>query len=118
VLGKTECPLCQVALTEDDPSQLKGNWSLVADYDERFASLVEGALEQAGIECRTENLSLTVPAMMGLAKVEIWVKEEDLGRTRRLLQETEEQHLFCSDCYAVVFPDDEFCPNCGADFED
>jgi len=59
-----------------------------------------------------------VPSVAGMARTRIWVKGKNLEDARRLVAAAEDQHFFCSDCYAVVLPDEKVCPNCGADLED
>ena len=123
VLGIAECPLCHVALVEEEPMEGAEDLNVVIEYDARFADLAKGLLHKHGIECQLEEMTLSlkpfpVPSVAGLAWARVRVKKKHLDEAKRLLTAAEEEHLFCSDCYAFVLPDEEVCPNCGSDLED
>ncbi len=125
VEGKEECPVCHVALVDEEPREdveyVPETWKLAAEYsDEEMGNLAEGLLEQNGIECRLENMTFhaaPVNISQDMTRIKVWVQEADLATAQELLNQAEDYN-FCSECGAVVTKTDQECPECGASLED
>jgi hypothetical protein len=127
VAGVGTCTECRISLVTalppdlEEPEDTSDRWRLAGEFlDEIQAQLVEGMLNDNGIPCRLENVtfhSYPVPISKDMARVRLWVGEEQLEEARSVLAEAERSH-FCSACEAVVSKEDTVCPGCGEPLED
>lgn len=125
VAGVSECPVCHEALVEelpvDEMEYIPDTWKMVAEYtDDVSGSLAEGLLQDNGIACRLENITIhAAPVMVSqdLTGTRVWVEAENVDDARKLLEEVE-NYCLCSECESLVSKDDKECPECGASLED
>ena len=119
--GFTTCADCGAPLVVELPPEPPhpDDWMRIfTTSSELQATLVQGLIESADVECHSENLKFHANPvdLSRLSEIRLFVREKDVEQARRILSETEDS-LCCSRCGLFCSGEDKICPECGEAFE-